>query len=149
MTASQPLPNEVCLTKQRNWARAHHCVAFKTLTICTFPTRAQWWCVIAWPHHLACCILQYVPVLKIATSEPHIGTVKSCQSIGRCNHVNIDDLHFLPPRVQWGWHCMTTSPRLLSFAICISCLIISDLRAPHRHGKIMVTTRLYLSIEMF
>ena len=28
-------------------------------------------------------------------------------------------------------------------------LIISDVTAPHRHGKIMVTTWLHLSIEIF
>ena len=69
-------------------------------------------------------------------------------SIDRCNHVNTDDLHFFPSySIVVTLHDHITS--LVAFCNMYLCLIISDLRAPHRHGKIMVTTWLHLSMEMF
>ena len=79
--------------------------------------------------------------------EPHIGTVKSRQSIG-CNHVNTDDSHFFSSCSM----VVTLRDRITSLVVFCNmylCLVISDLRAPHRHGEIMVTTWLQLSIEMF
>ena len=38
---------------------------------------------------------------------------------------------------------------LVAFFNMYLCLMISDLRVPYRHGNIMVTAWLHLSIEMF
>ena len=38
---------------------------------------------------------RYISDIKLAMSQPHIGTVK-IMSIDRCHHENTDDLHFFP-----------------------------------------------------
>ena len=61
---------------------------------------------------------------------------------------NPDDLHFSPRcSMVVTVHDHITSP--VVFCNIYLFHIISDVRAPHRHGKIMVTTWLYLSIEIF
>ena len=61
---------------------------------------------------------------------------------------NTDDLHFSPScSMVVTLHDHITSPVVFCNAYMYIFLIISDVRAPHRHGKIMVMTWLYLSIE--
>ena len=59
-----------------------------------------------------------------------------------------DYLHFSPScSMVVTLHDHITS--VVVFCNMYLCLIISHVRAPHWHGKIMVTTWLHLSIEMF
>ena len=106
--------------------------------------------VIAWPHHLACCILHvYIMYLCLTISNlraPH--RHGKIMSIDRCSHVNTDDLHFFLSCSM----VVTLHDHVTPLVVCCNmslCIIISDLRAPHRHGKIMVSTWLHLTIEMF